>query len=89
MATSTSGLTAMTLMPISEQIVHGNHVLWKAQVLAVLHRAQLTGFLDGTNPTPIENTKIKNSKADEDSEEVPNAAYEHGRLKNSKFLATC
>jgi hypothetical protein len=26
-----------------------NHTLWHAQVLAVLHGAQLAGFLDGTN----------------------------------------
>jgi hypothetical protein len=51
--------TAITLMPVSEKL---NQVLWKAQVLAVLHGAQLTSFLDGTNPAPAEKIKIKASK---------------------------
>jgi hypothetical protein len=33
-------------MPVVEKLNCGNHVLWKAQVLAVLRGAQLDDFLD-------------------------------------------
>jgi hypothetical protein len=59
MATSSSTMTIINLIPVYEMLSHGNHVLWKAQVLAVLRGAQLTGFLDGTNKAPAEKIVIK------------------------------
>jgi hypothetical protein len=37
MMTSSSTMTIINLMPISEKLAHGNHTLWKAQILVVLH----------------------------------------------------
>jgi hypothetical protein len=34
--TSSSNSTIITLMPISEKLVRGNHIVWKAQILAAL-----------------------------------------------------
>jgi hypothetical protein len=59
MATSSSTMTTINLMPVCEKLSHGNHVLWKAYVLAVLRRAQLAGFLDGTNKAPTKKIVIK------------------------------
>jgi hypothetical protein len=85
MATSTSASTTMTLMPVFEKLACGNHVLWMAHVLAVLHRAKLTGFLDGTNPASAEKIKIKTSKElGEDSEEVPNLAFDIWRVQEQQ-----
>jgi hypothetical protein len=76
MATSSSTMTAINLMPICEKLSRGNHVLWKAQVLAVLRGAQLTGFLDGTNKALTEKIVIKSQKeSDEDTQEVPNPTF--------------
>jgi hypothetical protein len=36
MATSTSSITTITLMLVSEKLVRTNYMVWKAQVLAVL-----------------------------------------------------
>jgi hypothetical protein len=49
----------MNLMPVSEKLVRGNHTLWKAQVLTILHGAQLVGLIEGTNPVLPEKIKIK------------------------------
>jgi hypothetical protein len=48
MAASASNSTTISLMPVSEKLICTNHTVWKAQVLATLRGAQLTGFLDGT-----------------------------------------
>jgi hypothetical protein len=57
-----SNPTAITLMPISEKLARGNFVVWKAQVIAILRGAQLTEFLDGSNPAPEEKLMIKVQK---------------------------
>jgi hypothetical protein len=49
-------------MPILEKLVHVNHTLWKAQVLAVLRAAQLADFLDGTNLAPAEKIELNTQK---------------------------
>jgi hypothetical protein len=54
-------------MPVGEKLSRGNHVLWKAQVLAVLRGAQLIEFLDGTNKALAEKIFIKSQK-DSDKE---------------------
>jgi hypothetical protein len=87
MVTSTSASTTMTLMPVFEKLVHGNHVLWKAQVLTVLRRAQLAGFLNGTNPAPAEKIKIKNNKSEEDSKEVLNPAFDVWKAQEQQVLS--
>jgi hypothetical protein len=77
MATSSSNPTTIPLMLVSEKLVRSNHVVWKAQVLAALWGAQLTGFLDRTNKALAVKLKIKASKeATEDDEEVPNLTYD-------------
>jgi hypothetical protein len=76
MATYSSTMTTINLMPIGEKLSRGNHVLWKAQVLAVLRGAQLASFLDGTNKAPAEKIMIKSQKeSNEDTQEVPNPAF--------------
>jgi hypothetical protein len=73
MAASSSTMTTINLMPVSEKLVRGNHTLWKMQVLGVLRGAQLAGFLDNTNKEPTQKLKIKAKKDDsEDVEEVHN-----------------
>ena len=37
---------------VSEKLAKGNHVLWKAQVLAVVKGARLEGYLMGAAKTP-------------------------------------
>jgi hypothetical protein len=59
MSSSSSTLAAINLMSVSEKLVRDNHILWKAQVLTVLRGAQLTGFIEGTNPAPPEKIKVK------------------------------
>jgi hypothetical protein len=59
MATSSSTMTTINLMPVCEKLSHGNHVLWKAQVLAVLRGVQLAGLLDVTNKALVEKIVIK------------------------------
>jgi hypothetical protein len=73
MAASSSTTAAITLMPVSKKLACGNYVVWKAQVLTVLHGTQLTEFLDGTNSTPVEKFMIKVQK--EKTEEVLNPAF--------------
>jgi hypothetical protein len=77
MVASSSTSATINLVPIREKLNHGNHVLWKAQVLVVLRGAQLIGFLDGANKAPTEKIKIEGKKgSDEETQEVPNPAFE-------------
>jgi hypothetical protein len=77
MASFSSTLTTINLMPICEKLNHGNHVLWKAHVLVVLRGAQLAGFLDGINKAPAEKITIKTTKeSDVETLEVPNPVFE-------------
>jgi hypothetical protein len=62
MAASTSTAVTINLMPVLEKLVHVNHTLWKAQVLAVLRAAQLADFLDGTNLAPAEKIELNTQK---------------------------
>jgi hypothetical protein len=73
MAASSSTSAAITLMPVSKKLTCGYFIIWKAQVLAVLHGAQLTEFLDGSNPAPAEKLMLMIQK--EKAEEVPNPAF--------------
>lgn len=38
---------------ISYKLTRTNSLLWKAQVLPILHGVQLYGYLDGTTPAPV------------------------------------
>jgi hypothetical protein len=60
--TSSSNTMTITLMPVFEKLVHDNHIVWKAQVLAALQGAQLASFLDGSNEVLAAKMKIKVSK---------------------------
>jgi glutathionylspermidine synthase len=88
MAISSSTMTTINLMPIGEKLSHGNHVLWKAQVLAVLRGAQLASFLDGTNKAPAEKIVIKSQKeSNEDTQEVPNPAFALWKAQEQQVLS--
>jgi 16S rRNA C967 or C1407 C5-methylase (RsmB/RsmF family) len=88
MATSSSTMTTINLMPAGEKLSRGNHVLWKAQVLAVLRGAQLAGFLDGTNKAPTEKIVIKSQKeSNEDTQEVPNPAFALWKAQEQQVLS--
>jgi hypothetical protein len=54
-----------------------NHTLWHAQVLAVLHGAQLAGFLHGTNKALEEKNHMakKSSKDEDEAEQVSNPTF--------------
>jgi hypothetical protein len=83
-----SNPTAITLMPISEKLARGNFVVWKAQVIAILHGAQLTKFLDGSNPAPEEKLMIKVQKEKaEEVKEVPNPAYASWKAQEQQVLS--
>jgi hypothetical protein len=78
----------INLMPVSEKLVHRNHTLWKAQVLAVLRGAQLARFLDDTNKEPAQKHEIKAKKDDsEDVEEVHNPAYDLWKAQEQQVLS--
>jgi hypothetical protein len=73
MVASSSTAAAITLMPVSKKLTRGNFIIWKAQVLTILHGTQLTEFLDGSNSAPAEKLMVKIQK--EKTEEVPNPAF--------------
>jgi hypothetical protein len=88
MAASNPTATAITLMPASEKLTRSNFVLWKAQVLTVLRGAQLTEFLDGSNPAPEEKLMIKVQKEKaEEVKEVPNPAYASWKAQEQQVLS--
>jgi hypothetical protein len=57
--TSNSNTIVVNLMPVSKKLTRNNHMLWRAQVLAVLRSTQLARFLDGTNKPPTEKIQVK------------------------------
>jgi hypothetical protein len=69
-------------MPVSEKLAHGNHTVWKAQVVAALRGAQLYGFLDETSIKPAEQIKAKVGSVEED---VPNPAFVYGFLDETSI----
>jgi hypothetical protein len=88
MATSSSTMTTINLMSVCEKLSHDNHVLWKAQVLAVLRGAQLVGFLDDTNKAPAEKIVIKSqTESNEDTQEVPNPAFALWKAQEQQVLS--
>jgi hypothetical protein len=58
---------------ITEKLTKTNYSLWKAQVLPILHEAQLQGYLDGTKVTPAKTIEGKKAgdKAEATEEENP------------------
>jgi hypothetical protein len=76
-------MTVINLMP--EKLSRGNHVLWKAQVIAVLRGVQPGGFLDGTNKAPAEKITVKLQKGS--NEEVPNPAYDLWKAQEQQVLS--
>jgi hypothetical protein len=88
MAASSSTSMTINLMPVSEKLMHSNHTLWKAQVLAMLWVAQLVRFLDGTNTMPAEKLAVKIQKgADDNTEEVLNPAFETWNAQEQQVLS--
>jgi hypothetical protein len=84
MASSSPTPTAIPLMPVSEKLAHGNHTIWKAQVVAALQGAQLYGFLDGTSIKPAAQIK---AKVGSDEEDVPNPAFVVWKAQEQQVLS--
>jgi hypothetical protein len=82
-------MVAATLMLVSKKLTRNNHVLWRAQVLAVLQGAQLTGFLDGTIKTPAEKIHMvkKSGKEEGEAEEASNPAFELWKAQEQQVLS--
>jgi hypothetical protein len=78
-----------TLMPVSEKLTRNNHVLWRAQVLAVLRGAQLAGFLVGTTKAPAEKIHMtkKSGKEEGEAEEASNTAFELLKAQEQQVLS--
>jgi hypothetical protein len=69
---------------VHEELTRDNLLLWKAQVLLVVHGAQFMRFLDGTHEKPEEFIIVE--KPDKSQEEVPNPAYASWVTKDSQLL---
>jgi hypothetical protein len=82
-------MMAATLMSVSEKLMRNNHVLWRAQVLAVLRGAQLTRFLDGTTKAPTEKIHMakKSGKEEGEAEEASNPAFELWKTQEQQVLS--
>jgi hypothetical protein len=53
MSTSSSSSTTNSLGQfVAEKLSRYNYIIWKAQILVVVHGARLDGYLDGTIMTP-------------------------------------
>jgi hypothetical protein len=88
MTASSSTMTTINLMPISEKLVRSNHTLWKAQTLVVLRGAQLAGFLDRTNKASAQTLKVKVQKeGSEGVEEVNNPPYDLWKAQEQHVLS--
>jgi hypothetical protein len=88
MAVSSTTMTTINPMPVSEKLMHDNHTLWKVHVLSVLRGALLLGFLDGRNPAPADKIKLKTQKdTTEDLEEVANPTFEVWKAKEQQVLS--
>jgi hypothetical protein len=69
MASSSSTIVNPLLSnPISEKLNKANHVVWKAQIHAVLRGAHLEGYLTGVICAPPEKIKEKETM-------IPNPSY--------------
>jgi hypothetical protein len=82
-------MMAATLMPVSKKLTRNNHILWRAQVLAVLRGAQLAGFLDGTTKAPAEKIRVakKFVKEEGEAEEASNPAFELWKEQEQQVLS--
>jgi hypothetical protein len=82
-------MVAATLMLVLKKLTRNNHVLWRAQVLAVLQGAQLTGFLYGTIKAPAEkiHTVKKSGKEEGEAEEASNPAFELWKAQEQHVLS--
>jgi hypothetical protein len=89
MALSGSNMMAATLMSVTKKLTRNNHVLWRAQVLAVLRGAPLTGFLDGTTKAPAEKIHMakKSGKEEGEAEEASNPAFELWKAQEHQVLS--
>jgi hypothetical protein len=89
--TTSSSMTTINLIPVSEKLARGNHTLWKAHILAVLCGVQLADFLAGTNKAPTETLKIKKASTEKgmtkDVEDVPNPAFDLWKAQEQQVLS--
>jgi hypothetical protein len=81
MASSSSTMVNPLLSnPIFEKLTKANHVVWKAQILAVLRGARLEGYLTGAISAPPEKIKDKETM-------ISNPAYEEWYATDQQVLA--
>jgi hypothetical protein len=59
---STQSMASSLGQPISEKLSRENHMIWKAQVLAVARGARLSGYLDGTVSTPAKTMQVEQAE---------------------------
>jgi hypothetical protein len=78
--------TTITLIPVSEKLVHTDHTLWRAQVIAVLRSAQLDSFLEGTAKSSDKTLKVQQGTAGE-VEDVPNPTYLQWQAQEQQVLS--
>lgn len=87
MASSSSSIpSALHGQSVSEKLTKSNFVLWKAQVLATLHDAQMAGFLDGSNKAP-EATIVITKDDGKTTEKVANPALAQWVAQEQQVLS--
>jgi hypothetical protein len=70
-SSSSAPVSSTLAQAVSEKLSMKNYLLWKAQVLAAVCDARLSGFLDGTTPTPRVTIEIELPDKIEKSEDNP------------------
>ena len=58
--------------PINMKLSHDTYLLWKAQVLPVLHGTQWLGLVEGTDSAP---PQLIAASTEDGATQVPNPAY--------------
>jgi hypothetical protein len=88
MASSSSNIVNPLLgQAVSEKLTKSNHVLWNAQVWAMIRGARLIGFLTGDAKAPDE--KIKSKGADGMKSRSLTQTMRIGRQPINRFSVTC
>ncbi|XP_073351755.1 uncharacterized protein [Aegilops tauschii subsp. strangulata] len=83
---STSTTVALNLgAPPTEKLTKTNYILWKAQVMAGLRGAQVTGLLDGTDAAPPKT--VQQQQADKTVAMAPNPLYAQWISRDQQVLS--
>jgi hypothetical protein len=65
---STTTNTTTLSQPISEKLTRDNFLLWKAQVVLIMHGARLFGYRDGTVTAPANTDATYGAWVDQDQQ---------------------